>query len=71
MTELNKKELRKSLKYWKGQFKQLKTALTSTYEEDSFMFEMLTRKKDEAEAIMLTLERQLGDKNEKKETKDN
>ncbi len=58
--------MRKSLKHWKQQLKHLNQTLNKTKEDDSFLFEMLAQKRDEAQAIIFSLERQLGVKNEKK-----
>lgn len=54
-----KKELRKSLKKWRSELKQI-TKTLELEKEDTFLFEALTNKKKELEGVVQVIEKQLG-----------
>ncbi|HUV84451.1 MAG TPA: hypothetical protein VMV86_02015 [Methanosarcinales archaeon] len=61
---MSKKELKKSLMLWKKNLKGIIQGLDKA-PEHSAMYDMLSAKKAAYEDVIRTIERQLGDKNEK------
>lgn len=59
----NKKELRKSLAFWKKELRSI-VKVFKNYDENSFIHQNLLTKKEETENIIKAIEKQLGAKNE-------